>query len=139
MKSSWRIRLSTLLLLLAVFALSFGLFLQKHRREVNSTQHLHYRDPAAEAIIHTAGPAAALTYPDGARACRRAGRTSGCARRDRSCRQGCRSMSIPSVCRRQTKRWLRRSKKCTIKASRSANDPHILKPLGLGFTTRVES
>jgi hypothetical protein len=59
-------RLSTLLLLLVVFAFLFGLFLQKRRERELQAALLPYRDQTAEAIFTTLDQALALTYPDGA-------------------------------------------------------------------------
>jgi hypothetical protein len=66
MKMAGRMRLSTLLLLIVVLALLFGLFLQKRReRELQATL-LPYRDQVAEGILAALDRPLNLTYADGA-------------------------------------------------------------------------
>ncbi len=66
MKLSGRMRLSTLLLLIAILALVFGLFVQ-HRRETRLQAELsRYRNPKSESIAEVLDRPLALTYRDGA-------------------------------------------------------------------------
>ena len=66
MKSTRRIRLSTMLLLMVVLALVFGLFVQKRRELELQATILPYRDQVTEGILAVLDRPLALTYRDGA-------------------------------------------------------------------------
>ncbi len=66
MKSDRRMRLSTLLLLMVVVALLFGLFVQKRRELELQAALLPYRNQTNEGLLDVLDRPLALTYPDGA-------------------------------------------------------------------------
>src|SRR5262245_42683446 len=66
MKLVRRIRLSTLLLLILIVALGFGLFVQRRREAQLLATLMLYRDVGQEGIFDLLGGPIALSYPDGA-------------------------------------------------------------------------
>jgi hypothetical protein len=66
MKMARRIRLSTLLLVVVVLALVFGLVVQKRRERQLQATLLPYRDLVAEGVLEALDRPFALTNPDGA-------------------------------------------------------------------------